>query len=261
MSMIISFNNVSKTYKTRKGLTGEIKIRALSNVSFEIERGEKVAIVGESGSGKSTILKIIAGIESINEGSIKIGEFLIEAKNPKFPEEIKGKIQIVFQDPFSSLNPRLKIYQIISEPIEVRERKLKKEEKIEKAKYLLKLVGLNEDYLYRYPYQTSGGERQRIAIARAISTEPEIILLDEPTSSLDVFTQAHILNLLIDILEELKITSIFVTHNIVLALKIADKIVVMKEGRVVEIGSRDEILENPKEEYTKRLLRCSLIYS
>ncbi len=260
-SGIVKFNKVTKIYRSRKGLIGEVKLKALDEVSFEVKRGEKVAIVGESGSGKSTVLKIISGIEDITSGYVEIDGISLEVGKRGLPKGLNGKIQIVFQDPFSSLNPRMKVFEIITEPIEALGKRLSKDEKIDIAKNLLDLVGLPPTYAFRYPHQTSGGERQRIAIARAIATEPKIMLLDEPTSNLDVFTQAHIINILIDIFEKYRITTVFVTHNIALALKVADRIIIMKDGRIVEDEKREDILRAPKTEYTKRLIECGIAFS
>lgn len=257
---IVKFNNVTKIYRSRKGLIGEVRVKALDGISFEVKRGEKVAIVGESGSGKSTILKIISGIEDITSGYVEIDGTVLEAGKRGLPKELKGKIQIVFQDPFSSLNPRMRVFEIITEPVEATAKRLSKDEKIDIAKNLLELVGLPPTYAFRYPHQTSGGERQRIAIARAIATEPKIMLLDEPTSNLDVFTQAHVINILIDIFEKYMITSIFVTHNIALALKVADRIIIMKDGKIVEDEKAEDILKIPKSEYTRRLIECGIAF-
>lgn len=254
----IEANNLSKVYKIRKGLLKEIRIPALKGISFSLEKGEKVAIVGESGSGKSTLLKIIAGIEGISDGTLKINGFTIDKNTKGLPKGLKGKIQIVFQDPFSSLNPRMKVREILEEPLKAM--KVEKRERERRIEELLSLVGLPKDSPTRYPHEFSGGERQRIAIARALSTYPEILLLDEPTSSLDVFMQAQVINLLIDIFDRFKTTCILVTHNILVALRIADRIIVMKDGNIVEDSDRETIIKNPKDPYTSSLIEASLYF-
>ncbi len=213
------------------------KVKAVDDVSFSVERGKTFALAGESGSGKSTIAKLVVGIYKPDSGGVSLG----------------GDRDIVFQDPYSSLNPRMTIFDIVGEALLIRG--YKKEIIREKVLETLKLVRLDDaSMLNKYPHQFSGGERQRIAIARAIIRRPEILVLDEPVSSLDVSIQASILNLLKDIQEELSLTYLFISHDLRVVEFMADKVAIMRYGKIVEISSKEEIYASPKHEYTKYLL-------
>ncbi len=235
---VVSVENLHKVYKSKRTPFGRpVSVKALKGISLKVYPGEIVGIVGESGSGKTTLAKIIAGIESPTKGRIFV----------------KKPIQMVFQDPFSSLNPRMKVKDIVVEPVEAT-RKIQKHQRFKLATELLKKVGLDEDALEKYPHEFSGGQRQRIAIARAISIDPQVLILDEPTSSLDVFVQAQIINLLLEIHKRTKAAYLFITHNIPLVINFAHRLVVMKDGEIVEEGNAWETYNTPKHPYTENLI-------
>ncbi|MBF0216249.1 MAG: ABC transporter ATP-binding protein [Candidatus Omnitrophica bacterium] len=224
-------------YKSRTFLGGGTDVvKAVDGVSFSVAKGETFGLVGESGSGKSTIAKLLTGIVKPDSGDINIG----------------GDLDIVFQDPYSSLNPCMNVKNIIGESLYIR--KVKKDEIEKRIKDILSLVRLEHSVLKKYPHQFSGGERQRIAIARAIVRFPAIVILDEPVSSLDVSIQAGILNLLKDLQDKMGLTYLFISHDLRVVEFMSDHIGVMKDGRLVEIAGSAEIYEDPKHEYTKHLL-------
>ena len=235
---IIKFKNVKKYFK-RKGLFQEKheEVKAVDDVSFEVNKGEIFGLVGESGSGKSTIAKLIVDILQPDEGNI----------------EVMSEMDIVFQDPFSSLNPRMKVVDIVGEALLVRgEEKSIIKDKVEQVLRRVKLA--DPECLEKYPHQFSGGERQRIAIARAIIRNPDILVLDEPVSSLDVSIQAGILNLFKDLQKELDLTYLFISHDLRVVEFMSDTVAVMKDGRIVEVASSKDIYASPKDEYTRHLL-------
>ena len=234
----VIIENVSKVFKVKKNPFKKASfVQALKGVSLVIPRGIIYGIVGESGSGKTTLAKIITEIEKPTSGSV----------------EVRGRVQMVFQDPYSSLNPRMRVKDIVVEPVEV-VKKLTRREKLKLAGALLEEVGLSPEDMDKYPHEFSGGQRQRIAIARAISVKPDILVLDEPTSSLDVFAQAQVLNLLVELHRQTGATYIFITHNIPLVVKIAQRIAVMCKGEVVEEADALRIFNSPQHSYTKRLI-------
>ena len=251
MTEVIKVENLSKVFQLRSNPFKKGRsIRALNNVSFNVYRGEILGVVGESGSGKSTLARILCGVEKPTAGRISIlGHHISEV----YPRSLRGRIQMVFQDPFSSLNPRMKVKEIIAEPMKVQGRG--KDEIERRVAELLLLMGLAPSDMDKYPHEFSGGQRQRISIARALAVVPEILVLDEPTSSLDVFVQAQIINLLLEIKERFGLTYIFISHNIPLVVKIADRVVVMKDGEVVEVGDALSVYYNPVHPYTKELVR------
>lgn len=220
---------------------GELK--ALDNVSLSISKGETVGVVGESGSGKSTLARIILKLIEPSSGTITYDGI----------ENIRRDCQIVFQDPQTSLNPRIKIGEAINEPLLVH--KLKMPGRVNE---LLELVKLPTAYANRYPHELSGGERQRVGIARALASKPKFIILDEPVSSLDVSIQLDILNLLKDLKAQLNLTYLFIAHDLSVIGYLSDRVVVMREGKIVELGTRNEVLGRPKEEYTRKLVASSL---
>lgn len=231
---------------------------ALKGVSFDLSRGETFGLVGESGSGKSTIANIIVGIHSPSWGNVVFKERELWKKN-KYNCGEYGKIQIVFQDPRSSLDPRMTIKNIILEPLLALPKQIRKEKgSRENLAKLIKSVGLQEQHLDRYPHEFSGGQRQRIAIARAIITEPEILILDEPTSALDVSVQAQILNLLKDIQNEKHMTYLFISHNMAVVKYISNRVGVLYKGEFVEMGNSKDVFDSPKHDYTKRLISSIL---
>ena len=237
-----------------KNLTKKFRnFTILKNINLEIKKGEILALVGESGSGKTTLSKIIVGIEKPTAG-----EVLFKNKNIfKFSKdewkEFRKKTQYIFQDPYSSLNPRLKIGTSIKEPLLIHENIKNKKEKVLK---IMEECGLKKIFYNYYPHQLSGGQRQRAVIARALSINPEFIIADEPVSSLDVSVQAQILNLLKDLHKKYKMTMLFITHDFSVVRFIADRIAVMKKGGIVEIKEADKLFEKPENEYTKKLLKA-----
>ena len=230
-------------------------MKALNGVNLQLYTGETLGIVGESGSGKTTLGMCLADLCSY-EGSIEL-----EEKNIKYfnPLNLRKKIQIIFQDPYNSLNPRMTIEQIVGEGLTVFEPDLNKYERHQRVVELLQEVELTEDDGYKYPHEFSGGQRQRVAIARALAINPEILILDEPTSALDVTIQKQILELLLKLQKEKNLSYIFISHDIQAVKTMADRIAVMKNGEIVEIASAGEILSSPQQPYTKRLIEASLI--
>lgn len=230
------------------------KFSALKGVSFELIKGETFGLVGESGSGKSTIANTIIGIHSPTEGEVLFNGTKLWKEN-KYSCGEYGKIQIVFQDPRSSLDPRMTVRKIITEPlIPLSKERRKAKGSQENLVKLMKSVGLKEEQLDRYPHEFSGGQRQRIAIARAIITDPEVLILDEPTSALDVSVQAQILNLLKEIQKEKNMTYLFISHNMAVIKYVSNRVGVLYKGDFVEMGNTKELFSYPKHDYTKKLI-------
>ncbi len=259
--VLLSVNNLSKTFKARsRGLFGTREataFRAVDDVSFDIRRGECLGLVGESGCGKTTVSKILMRAITPDSGSVVFddGEEVIDVLSVKGDDlqELRTKIQMVFQDPVSSLSPRMTVRNILSEPLEIHDRG-NGAERNGKVEALMGAIGLDKRYLNRYPHSFSGGQRQRIGIARALALGPKLIILDEPVSALDVSVQAQILNLLKDLQKELGLTYLFISHNLAVVDYMADRIAVMCKGRIVEIAPREIILRDPVHPYTKSLL-------
>jgi oligopeptide/dipeptide ABC transporter ATP-binding protein len=227
-------------------------VRAVDGVSFEIDKGEIFGLVGESGSGKTTIGKLLMKILSPTSGRIYFGGVDISKPGRKELKELRTKMQMVFQNPYSSLNPRRTIMQILKDPFRIH-RHVSNSEAEQEALALLEMVGLSREHAERYPYEFSGGQRQRIAIARAIALSPEFVFLDEPTSALDVSVQAQILKIFVQLQEKLGLTALFVTHNIEVIRCVADRVGVMYLGKLVEMGSNADVFSNPLHPYTKAL--------
>lgn len=229
-------------------------VKAVDDVSFSVKAGTTVGLVGESGSGKTTIGRSIIKLAPITAGQIKYrGVDIASMPNHSF-FPYRKKIQMVFQDPFNSLNPRMTIQQVISEPLEIHFKGWTAPKRRERIAELLKTVGLEADHMERYPHEFSGGQRQRIGIARALAVEPEFIICDEPVSALDVSVQAQIVNLLQDLQEQLGLTYLFIAHDLAVVEHISDEVLVMTGGKIVEQASADEIYANPQHEYTRKLL-------
>ncbi len=231
---------------------GEVK--AVDDVSLTVQKGTTVGLVGESGSGKSTIGRAIIRLVHATSGSIQYsGTELLKLTGSEF-RPWRKRIQIIFQDPYNSLNPRLSIFQIVSEAMEIHFPKMNRADRRERVAKLLKSVGLKEEFMDRYPHEFSGGQRQRIGIARALAVEPEFIICDEPVSALDVSVQAQIVNLLQDLQEQLGLTYLFIAHDLAVVEHISDFVLVMNRGKIVEAATAEQIYENPQHEYTKNLL-------
>jgi len=238
-------------------------VHAVKNASLDIPKGKTIGVVGESGSGKSTLGKAIINVLKLTAPDVRVsGNICLDENNNEVDilslnrEEIlkyRSKIQMIFQDPFSSLNPRMIVKDIIQEPLDLHT-SLSKSEKKEKIDWLLEKVGLSKEQANRYPHEFSGGQRQRIGIARALATEPEIIIADEPVSALDVSIQAQVINLMMDLQEEFNLTIIFIAHDLSVVKHISSHVAVMYLGEIVEYNEVDEIFSNPQHEYTKTLL-------
>ena len=230
--------------------------RAVDKVSFAIPQGEVLGLVGESGSGKSTIGRAVASLLPITEGSINIGGIDITGMSQRDLMPMRRKVAIVFQDPASSLNPRMTIGESIGEPLFLHE-KLRKAELAGRVEGLLDSVRLRRDYRYRYPHELSGGQRQRVGIARALSLGPDLLVADEPTSALDVSVQAHVLDLFKDLQAEYGFACLFISHDLAVVEILAKQIAVLHRGKLAEIGTREQILRSPQDAYTKRLLAAA----
>jgi peptide/nickel transport system ATP-binding protein/oligopeptide transport system ATP-binding protein len=230
------------------------QVRAVTNVSFNIPVGKTVGLVGESGSGKSTVGLAILKLVPITSGTIHFrGKDVTKLPEKSF-RPFRRQIQMIFQDPFGSLNPRWKILQSLAEPLRVHFPLLSAPEREQRAASLLQKVGLTPDHLARYPHEFSGGQRQRIGIARALAVEPALIVCDEPVSALDVIVQAQIVNLLAELQEELGVAYLFIGHDLAVVEHISDEIVVLSRGEVVEAGPGEAICRDPQHEYTRNLL-------
>ena len=253
---VLEVNNLKVYFKEKKPFLSKEQPykKAVDDVSISIEPGVTHAIVGESGSGKTTVAKAIMGLTNITEGNIKIlNQDILKMKN-NYRSNFRRNYQMIFQDPFSSLNPRMRVGSIIKEGLSFLKPDLNNEEVNSSIINTIKSVGLNENSIYKYPHQFSGGQRQRIAIARVLVLDPKLLICDEPTSSLDVTVQKQVLDLLIDIQNRRHISYLFISHDINLVSSIADKISVMYQGKIVESGKTSDIIENTSNDYTKKLL-------
>ena len=229
-------------------------VKAVDGISFEVPRGSTVGLVGESGSGKTTTGRAIARLVPVTAGSIQYdGKELVGLSHREF-FPYRKKIQVIFQDPFGSLNPRMSVYRIIAEPLEIHFKEWNRSQREDRVADLLRKVGLDPEAMRRYPHQFSGGQRQRIGIARALAVEPECIICDEPVSALDVSVQAQIVNLLQDLQDELGLTYLFIAHDLAVVEHISDEVLVMTGGKIVEQASAEAIYHNPQHPYTKELL-------
>ncbi len=247
--------NVSQTFMIKTGIFSQKRpLKAVENVNLSVDRGEVIAIVGESGCGKTTLAKMLLGLLPPTSGEINLDGTPINTVNIF---DIATKVQPVFQDPYSSLNPRKTIESIISLPLTVHNVGNEAERKDRVEKYM-KLVGLPKRLIHSYPSQLSGGQRQRVAIARALIMEPQILVCDEPTSALDVSVQAHILNLLQDLRQELNLTYVFISHDLAVVEHLADWVAVMYLGRLIEFGKAQDLFSDPKHPYTQALLESVL---
>ena len=253
---LLEIEDLRVHFPVRSGLLRRVvdHVRAVDGVSFAIPEGSTVGLVGESGSGKTTIGRAIARLVPITAGSIRYrGEQISRLSRGAFMPW-RRKIATIFPDPFNSLNPRMRILEIIGEPLEIHCPEWTRERRMERCRELLERVALDVGHLERYPHEFSGGQRQRIGIARALAAEPEFVICDEPVSALDVSVQAQIVNLLQDLQEELGLTYLFIAHDLAVVEHISNQVLVMTEGRIVEQASAEDIYRNPQHEYTRRLL-------
>lgn len=253
---LLSVRDLKVHFPVRDGVMQRVvdQVRAVDGVSFDVPRGQTVGLVGESGSGKTTTGRAIARLVPITEGVVTYDGVDLSSlsKSAYFP--YRKKVQVIFQDPFGSLNPRMTIYSIISEPLDIHFKDWSRDQKEARVADLLTKVGLDADFMRRYPHQFSGGQRQRIGIARALAVEPEFIICDEPVSALDVSVQAQIVNLLQDLQEELGLTYLFIAHDLAVVEHISDQVLVMTGGKIVEQASAEAIYQDPQHPYTMKLL-------
>lgn len=258
---ILKVSNLSKTYNLkRKSLLGKRELQnSVDDVSFNIKRGSIVGLVGESGCGKSTLSKCILNLIDASDGKVEFENKTIYDKSKKFNiskkemTELRKDMQIIFQDPYSSLDPKMSIGKTIIEGVK-KHQNIQNQEAYDIAKESLELCGLDKSYMYRYPHEFSGGQRQRIAIARVLALRPKFIICDEPTSALDVSIQSQILNLMLELKEKLNLTYLFISHNLNVVRCFCDEIIVMNEGKIVEMGDSKSVYSNPKNKYTKKLI-------
>jgi dipeptide transport system ATP-binding protein len=257
MSTVLAATDLARYYSVSRGAFSAPGIlKALDGASFTLERGKTLAVVGESGCGKSTLARLVTMIELPTAGSLNIaGEEIVGATHATL-RMLRPKVQIVFQNPYGSLNPRQKIGHALEEPLLVNT-SLSQAERTEKARAMMTSVGLRPEHYDRYPHMFSGGQRQRIAIARALMLDPEVLVLDEPVSALDVSIQAQVLNLLADLQERHNLAYLFISHDLSVVRHIANEVMVMYLGRVVEQGPRDTIFANPQHPYTRALLSAT----
>lgn len=253
--ILIQVRNLKKYFSVKSQFLGGEKkfIKAVDGVSFEIKKGETFGLVGESGCGKSTLGRSITRLYDITEGDIFFEGTNIAKFNKKQMKEYNKRMQIIFQDPYSSLNPNMNVEELINEPLALHTT-LTKKERLEKTEHLLEIVGLKKADMEKFPHEFSGGQCQRIGIARAISTEPDFVLCDEPISALDVSIQAQVVNMLEDLQNQMGLTYLFVAHDLSMVRHISDRIGVMYLGNIVEISKSNDLYKNPLHPYTKALL-------
>jgi dipeptide transport system ATP-binding protein len=257
MNAVLRASGLKRHYKVSRGIFAEAAtLKALDGASFEVERGKTLAIVGESGCGKSTLARLLTMIETPTEGTLQISGLNTSNASASQLADIRSKVQIVFQNPYGSLNPRQKIGAALEEPLLVNTSQSQPQRE-EKVRAMMAAVGLKPEHYGRYPHMFSGGQRQRIAIARALMLEPEVLILDEPVSALDVSIQAQVLNLLTDIQDKFQLAFIFISHDLSVVRHIADDVMVMYLGKVVEHGTKDAIFTNPLHPYTRALLAAT----
>lgn len=254
METLMEVKNLNKFFPVKNGL-----LKAVNDVSFEIRKGETLGVVGESGCGKTTCGRVCTGIYPKTSGSVKYRGREVEEYKKTDPLEFARKVQCVFQDPYASLNPRMKVQDILEEGIRVHRLAESREERKEMARELLEQVGLRAEYGIRFPHEFSGGQRQRIGIARALSVHPEFLFCDEPVSALDVSVQAQVMNLFMELQEQRGLTYLFVSHDISMVRHISDRIAVFYMGKLVEIADADELYYHAVHPYTKALLSAVLI--
>ncbi len=253
---ILQARDVVKTYDQR----GTDPVRALKGVSLGVGRAETVGIVGESGSGKTTLMRMLLGIEEPTTGDVLFRGVPRESMSAEQRKDYFNSISAVFQNPFSSLNPRRRLWDVITERRAI-ERRARKAERRERAAELIHMVGLPEEYVDRYPHQLSGGQRQRIAIARALAEDPSVIVLDEPMSALDVSVSAQVANLLLDLQDELGVGFVLIGHDMDMIRHLCHRVAVLFKGDIVESGDAAQVLSNPEHPYTRRLLAASELTS
>jgi len=251
--MLLSVRDLTKTFHLPGGET----MTAVNNVSFDLAKGDTLGVVGESGSGKSTLARLILRLHEASSGSITFDGIDVRKADAATMRQLRSRIQVVFQDPYSSLMPHYSALDNVAEPLRLHKRGNKKQRR-DRARELLNMVGINPAMANRFPNEFSGGQQQRIAVARALALDPELLVCDEPTSSLDVSIQAQILNLLKDVQQKLGISMIFISHNLAVVEHLTTHVAVMYQGRVVEMAPTRSLFDNPRHGYTRRLLSAVL---
>ena len=257
MTPVLEARNLKRDYHIPGSLFKKSKtVHAVKGVSFKVEEGKTLAIVGESGCGKSTLARMVTMIDPVTEGEMLIDGRKVDILTEPLTTDMRSKVQIVFQNPYGSLNPRKKIGEILTEPLIINT-KIPADERRDRAMAMLKKVGLEDKHYARYPHMLSGGQRQRVAIARALMLNPRLLVLDEPVSALDLSVQAQVLNLLADLQDEFHLTYVFISHDLSVVRHIADDVMVMYFGEAVEYGSRDAVFSDPQHSYTKTLFAAT----
>jgi len=257
MAVVLSARDLTRHYEVSRGLfKGHALVRALNGVSFELEAGKTLAVVGESGCGKSTLARALTLIEEPSSGSLQIAGTEVTGASKAQRKQLRRDVQMVFQSPYASLNPRQKIGDQLAEPLLINT-SLSKAERREKVQKMMEQVGLRPEHYQRYPHMFSGGQRQRIALARAMMLQPKVLVADEPTSALDVSIQAQVLNLFMDLQKEFNTAYVFISHNLAVVRHVADHVLVMYLGRPVEMGPKVDIYEKPLHPYTQALLSAT----
>lgn len=263
---LLEVKNLEKRFELDQGLLETIKVRggkiirerrevhAVNNVSFNVDKGEALCVVGESGCGKSTIARLVAGLLTPSNGEIHYGGERIDNRSRKAMMPLRSKMQMIFQNPYASLNPRMTIQQALEEPVRYHNQSLTTGEVRDKVTEVMQSVGVDPSWSTRYPHEFSGGQRQRIAIARALTVDPEFVIADEPISALDVSIQAQVLNLMLEAKEDRELTYLFITHDLSVVQHFGTRVAVVYLGSICEFGDTATLFENPKHPYTRALL-------